>query len=266
MISRSDLEAYSRTNRQLAEMAKEEMTRYFPIVDFLDTVSQAALVSFAIALINTFGQAMAQNAGRFFTSQTGKESVDVSKVIQEVILTDDFRKRLNATVGFALAAAAAGAIQRGLNAMNEKVEVTMKEIPAQVMEENARVHHVRYARVPTGPETCEFCTVLASQGYVYWSEKSAGRFNEWHEFCDCEVVASNEPIEGYDPKVYLDEYKQAEKIISPGCWERWEKLTPEEQKYFENFSGFKTKSILAQMRKMRSGAWDGNPVVPQIKS
>lgn len=44
---------------------------------------------------------------------------------------------------------------------------------------------VRFARVPTGRETCGFCFMLASQGYVYRSAATAARS---HPGCDCVAV------------------------------------------------------------------------------
>ena len=39
----------------------------------------------------------------------------------------------------------------------------------------------RYARVPVGP-TCAFCILMASRGFVYWSEeKAGGRDNRYHK-------------------------------------------------------------------------------------
>ena len=79
---------------------------------------------------------------------------------------------------------------------------------------------VRYARVPSGRETCGFCLMLASRGFVYASEKTAGdiggRFNRYHDRCDCTVMpgTATTTIEGYDPDwlydVYLDSRRTAD--------------------------------------------------------
>lgn len=66
----------------------------------------------------------------------------------------------------------------------------------------------RYARVPTGAETCEFCIMLASRGFVYASHDLASHA---HANCDCRVVPSwdkkKAAVEGYDPDYYLDCYQ-----------------------------------------------------------
>lgn len=64
----------------------------------------------------------------------------------------------------------------------------------------------RFARVPTGFETCAFCLMLASRGAVYHTRKSAGEWKHFRRGCDCKVVPSFERdldaelVEGVRPK------------------------------------------------------------------
>lgn len=71
----------------------------------------------------------------------------------------------------------------------------------------------RYARVPTGAETCSFCLMLASRGFAYRSREAASHA---HPGCDCRVVAGFDgmEVEGYDPDdLYL-------KWKDPDEWEK----------------------------------------------
>lgn len=75
---------------------------------------------------------------------------------------------------------------------------------------------MRFARVPTGRETCGFCVMLASRGFAYTSAKEAGAvpfawYNRFHFHCDCRVVAGNEgtTVKGYDPAWYRKVYEDA---------------------------------------------------------
>ena len=81
------------------------------------------------------------------------------------------------------------------------------------MRSNTDRYGGRYARVPTGDKTCAFCLMLASRGFIYRSEDSAGEFDQYHDDCDCEVVASfdtdNSAIEGYSPDEYYKMYSDA---------------------------------------------------------
>jgi hypothetical protein len=80
----------------------------------------------------------------------------------------------------------------------------------------------RFARVPQGEKTCDFCLMLASRGPVYLTEESAGAFTKFHAHCDCKVVpfwdsvangtsrrrSVNMSVEGYDPDALYDEYQR----------------------------------------------------------
>lgn len=77
---------------------------------------------------------------------------------------------------------------------------------------------VRFARVPTGFETCTFCIMLASRGAVYHTRKSAGEFKHFHRHCDCKVVPGFEDdpdaelVEGVDPEELRERWWQLEKV------------------------------------------------------
>lgn len=81
------------------------------------------------------------------------------------------------------------------------------------VERNARrdPRRPRWARVPTGAETCPFCLMLASRGFVYRNEDVASHA---HANCDCRVVPSwdrgRAAVEGYDPAHYLDLWQRSQ--------------------------------------------------------
>lgn len=67
----------------------------------------------------------------------------------------------------------------------------------------------RYARVPTGSETCPFCIMLASRGFVYRSKETAGGIDHYHPGCDCRVVCqweASQGVEGYDVPDLFEQY------------------------------------------------------------
>ena len=73
---------------------------------------------------------------------------------------------------------------------------------------NADRDGVRWARVPTGAVSCEFCIMLASRGAVYHEPELAAA---GHANCDCRVVPDfGDGIEGYDPDLYYDMWKRPE--------------------------------------------------------
>ena len=70
---------------------------------------------------------------------------------------------------------------------------------------------VSFARVPTGPTTCQYCLMLASRGFVYRSKLNA--LNANHRKCDCRIVEGFDgmKVEGYDPDLYYDMWQHPEK-------------------------------------------------------
>ena len=91
----------------------------------------------------------------------------------------------------------------------QRVDYEMKLSAANSTIENGRrdKRKPRYARVPTGAETCDFCLMLASRGFVYRSESTAFA-SHVHSSCDCRVTPGWEgmEVEGYDPRgAYVDD-------------------------------------------------------------
>ena len=88
----------------------------------------------------------------------------------------------------------------------------------QNMLNNCSKNGVRYARVPSGKETCAFCFMLASRGFVYHTKQSAGEGfgHSYHRHCDCIIVpgfhegtgiSADAQIEGYKPSKLYERYK-----------------------------------------------------------
>ena len=101
-------------------------------------------------------------------------------------------------------------------AMNDAFRSLNETIIANV--ERDKDKGARFARVPTGLETCAFCLMLASRGAVYHTRKTAGEFRHFHRRCDCKVVPSFEDdpdaeiVEGFSPAGLRDRIGQIEQV------------------------------------------------------
>lgn len=90
-----------------------------------------------------------------------------------------------------------------------------------------------YARIPAGSETCQFCLMLASRGFVYSSAKSAGELDHYHANCDCRVTpgwGSNPKVEGYDPEAIYDKWQEEMTATAEARAERNGTTVAEERK------------------------------------
>lgn len=69
----------------------------------------------------------------------------------------------------------------------ERLDWEVKAAAGRCTQYNVQRDHyggeTRYARVPTGEETCDFCIMLASRGPVYHTEESAGAYDHYHAHC-----------------------------------------------------------------------------------
>lgn len=104
----------------------------------------------------------------------------------------------------------------------ERLDYETKRAAASCVTKNAMRDPARprYARVPAGDETCDFCIMLASRGPVYRSEASAGAVKHFHANCRCQVVpfwntryagpsrreSVTMDVEGYDPDALYEQY------------------------------------------------------------
>lgn len=132
----------------------------------------------------------------------------------------------------------------------------------QTMIKNAKRDYkkgVRWARVPSGLETCGFCVMLASRGFVYHTKESAGYnvlgLNRFHSFCDCRVFPGTEDteIEGYDPEHLYDVYLNARNTIHDDTRRKWESAISSNQT-IDSFSQWLTKAIVKEI-ETRSLQW-----------
>ena len=92
----------------------------------------------------------------------------------------------------------------------ERLDYEGKVAASQTVLNNAKRDRARprFARVPTGAETCDFCLMLASRGFVYHTEQTASHA---HSGCDCRTVPSWRAYEvgGYDPSALYDQWQDA---------------------------------------------------------
>lgn len=118
----------------------------------------------------------------------------------------------------------------------DRLDYEVTAAAGRCMEFNARNdpdRDVRYARVPQGEKTCDFCIMLASRGPVYRTEESAGAFTQFHLHCDCKIMpfwntyavydptdghfvgrrSGSTSYEGYDPDAYFSQY--VEQMLNP---------------------------------------------------
>ena len=102
-------------------------------------------------------------------------------------------------------------IEQFINLCGERISYETGKAANECIAYNAEQDPVRpkWARIPTGEETCPWCLMLASRGFDYNSEATASHN---HAGCDCKVVPSwdtSPEAQGYNPVEYYDKWQRA---------------------------------------------------------
>lgn len=97
-----------------------------------------------------------------------------------------------------------------LQRMSQDVYTEVYHHANRTMIHNAIKNKLRYARVPMG-NACAFCLMLATRGFVYYTQTSAGEDKgHYHVHCHCKIVAGKKDttVTGYKPNGLNKRVKQ----------------------------------------------------------
>ena len=124
------------------------------------------------AVMPTYTDMAAQASADFYDA--ARELVVGEKMGAKAISDYDPRKTEGAVRGF-VRFVLRDDVQTFNDQVLQRIDYEMKRSANMSVVENGRrdPKRVRYARVPTGAETCDFCLMLASRGFVYQSESTA---------------------------------------------------------------------------------------------
>lgn len=102
----------------------------------------------------------------------------------------------------------AGAIEQFGRFLTARVDYEIKRSSNECVYRNGQRDPMRpkYARVPSGFETCDFCMMLASRGP---EDRNPANIKHAHANCDCKItqVYDGQTIEGYDEKECYDKWQ-----------------------------------------------------------
>lgn len=255
-ISREALEAYSST---LSALEADAAAKLESAIDALDwgvgyerLKENRNIVSDAMAaLAAAYSDAASALGAELFESVMAAEGVTVAPRLAEPIshkqASDDVRSSARHIFGGKGDVAAFR--ESCVRQLARHISMAANGTVALSCERGAS-KGVRYARVPMGRRTCEFCVMLASRGFVYASEKTAGRLGQYHYKCDCRIVPGIDgatTIEGYDPDAYYASYKDCRDALDARRELKAYRSLPESERK-GTFAEHWQAAILAEMR------------------
>lgn len=212
MATPAEAAAYRDAQRDVVALAHADLVRWWRDLDVSDPrAAVAALEAFVPELVAAYGDMAAVVAADWY-----------DMLREQAAVSGAFRASLAGTVptGQVQASArwAAGPLfaetpdsDKALQLLAGTVQRLVQQGGRDTLARNTLQDPAkpRWARVPHG-KTCAWCRMLASRGAVYLSARSAGRWNKWHDRCDCQPV----PVwQGqalpYDADGLLQEYMDA---------------------------------------------------------
>lgn len=209
--TQADVALLRQRNGAVVDLAKRALAAFWATLDFTKPEqARDALLEFMPQLVTAYGQAAATVAADWYETVRGRDVAgQFSAILADAAPAEQVQAnvRYQATPLFSgdpsyMLGTLGGAVQRHV------VNTSRATIRSNVSRDPAKP---RFARVPQG-KTCAWCSLLASRGFVYRSEDSAGRLTHFHNDCDCQVVAdwSDDPrVDGYDPGSLYDLYQSA---------------------------------------------------------
>lgn len=223
MITAAQYSAYGKAVDNLSDSARAQVKKIVaewvaknPDASFSDCrgfMSQAMR-----GVIGAYGDAASALAAQWYDKTMGDAGAKLPEAVTVTALSDE---ALEADAKALAALYRQGKTERFVDLAARIADNKVRKSLNETVMTNAkrdRKKGVRFARVTSGSETCTFCMMLASRGAVYYSRKSAGEFDHWHDNCHCKIVAGYEIdpmatlVEGHSPKEAGDLYASFSEI------------------------------------------------------
>lgn len=217
-IPRAALDYLTKQINACSADAQAKALKLLEQIDWSDVAAARQIVVEAINIIVAeYGLASAQAAADFYDAS--RELCTGEKLGAKAYTDIDPKATEGAIRAFVNKIVKHDDVEGFNRATCSRIDYEMKRSAGYCMTQNGAKDPLKpkYARVPSGAETCKFCLMLASRGFVYHSKKSAGALDHYHDGCDCRIVCSwdDDGVEGYDPDACYHEWIGRENFSIP---------------------------------------------------
>lgn len=218
VLTRAALSEYDERIRSLGDAAYGAVKKR--IASFMARFPGATVAEtrdFAVESVNaavmTYGDAASTCAADLYDQMAESAGATLPPAVLD---TSDAAEYIEKEIRYQAGKLVAGKPAEFAEAAARSAKAQTQRRANDTMTKNVKRDGVGYARVPLGFETCTFCLMLASQGFVYKSAKTAGA--HYHDNCRCKVVPSfgrggkATGVEGYDPDELYRLWQKCEEI------------------------------------------------------
>lgn len=232
-IPREALDYVTREINGVSAQAQQQVMRVLERIDWSDITAAREIVVQAVQMALANATTLAAQASADFYDAS--RVLSIGEPMGAVAISGYEPEKTGAAIRSFVRFVDRGEVEKFNDQVLQRIDYECMRSAGNSMFRNGAddTRHPKFARVPTGAETCDFCLMLASRGFVYSSEMSAGgvKLDHYHSGCLCRVVAGwdGDDVEGYD----TDEiYRRWQSSIDDIASERAEKrgTTVEEER------------------------------------
>jgi hypothetical protein len=232
VATRATVDSFASANRDIRSLVQRELRALWAALPGSPEAATVALVEFLPSLISAYGDVAATVAAEFYEQM--RTEANISGRFTPRLAPSPAAEAVQINARWAAGPLYRDAPLEALARLDHIVDRMSLQAGRDTIDANVRTDPAspRWARVPTGAETCAFCLTMASRGPVYGSKRSAGGdHNHFHAACDCTptpIWPGDALPEGYDPDALYQSYLAARDKAGSGG----------------------TKSILSELRKL----------------
>lgn len=239
---RADVDAYADAARSYVEQYLRALIDEFPGMTVAELRDEA--IGAVDDSLNAFGDQAAALSLELLEEVVSERGIEPVTEVEGVVP----REMVEGAVRYRARALIEGESERFVRDVADLSRYYIHRGALENMELNCERNDLRYARVPSGRETCGFCFMLSSRGFVYRSDETAGSTHAYHENCDCVIVPGfrdsdrelGPQVEGYDPDEMRDRWHDCQATVGTDSelYERWKSMTDKQRaRYKGNTDG-----------------------------
>ncbi len=262
----NDIYTFSRTLQHISQEARSEFQKLLSEVDFSDwSIAANQLRTLIQGIVSRYGLASAEIGAQWYEycrkmNFDSRYTAIVGEVSRYGLMSDvnaEIDKLFNGEVDEAeLVSRLSGVVVDQVQ--KQARDTILSNINTEYLDAIARgdksfANKCGYARVTTG-DSCAFCIMLASRGFVYASEKTATKSkrtgDKYHQHCHCVAVpfAKADSIKGYEKTLYKHKqmYHDADNLRRSGNYpdELRERIDEAKSNHFGKWTSLNENAII----------------------
>lgn len=216
-INRADVNVLAEAQQAVISAAKRELGQAWAETDGMEpAMRRDTLIDLVQAIVHKYGLGDSQAAAEWYNTVRLRwfdDDFEVNPFEQDP--NDDYRLRqaIRAKANMLFPEDEAYDPESYLRYLNGLVDRNVHAHGQLTVARAVKRDHtgVRYGRVPNGGETCQFCFMLCSRGFVYRSADSASFHAHANDRCEIvpEFKRGGTAIEEYDPEAMADMWAEA---------------------------------------------------------